>query len=880
MSVNAETPIASSTANGVTTSFPYAFTVLSAADLVVQGVLSGITTVYTYGVHYTLTGLGTDAGSVEFLSPPANGTVITRYRSSELKRTTDYQDNGDLLAETLNRDLDGLWLALQELASGASGAPGSAEQLAALLAASTGSSRIGHILNAAGAVERTLQSRLRDRAHVRDFGITGSGNETAKLQLALNAGVPLDFGWLTITHSGVTATVANGGKLSWYGNGARLNYTGVVGIGVRITTPAGAVADLCEVDGVTFFGGPSQLRIQGDEVSKAKFRRVKVRGCQFFGNVATPLDANLRIEYADDVEVSGCYAQDANDNGLYTAFCSRVNIHHNVTRNCAGIGIAAGYVDELITYGGLQTIIDSNIVIQDDNANPALNYQMGIDAVFCKDVRVSNNIVVNQQATATLERSYRSGIVVEEFTCDNVVIADNTVVNMLLTPIRVGTNPNSVVSRLRIAGNKLYKAGQRGVEIAICEEALEVVDNEIDSVGQDGIWIGPRSIANAAVRGNTLRHVGIQPTFAAYAGVKVEGGNVAVTDNDFFCGHVAIFVTSTAPTPSIRVQASNNTIYLRESGVDVASTSFAAMTFAQVAQWIRGRAGWGATVYPQTPVAYSALTAYVPGDTVVSGGTHYRCTAPTTGNAPPNATYWSPETADCALPAVTYLRRTGNRISAEEISYAVPPGGLNLTSYEPELVGYFAYPKRGNCSWRGNRLHTYALELGAEAFFKDGGGVPYLWEKPDSLTDQLESGGGRAFVGSALNGQLTPASLPTNRYYLRGDTFVSSNPALMPGRYTCVTPGFGTNAVWKPYTGTGVGLVTPIANGARATTTVAVLPVLVGAENQVTVTIDVDAKGLKVFGYVSASGVVTVVYENHTGGSVTLSAHTLRVYVS
>ena len=44
--------------------------------------------------------------------------------------------------------------------------------------------------------------------------------------------------------------------------------------------------------------------------------------------------------------------------------------------------------------------------------------------------------------------------------------------------------------------------------------------------------------------------------------------------------------------------------------------------------------------------------------------------------------------------------------------------------------------------------------------------------------------------------------------------------------------------------------------------------------------IDVDAKGLKVFGYVSASGVVTVVYENHTGGSVTLSAHTLRVYVS
>jgi hypothetical protein len=40
--------------------------------------------------------------------------------------------------------------------------------------------------------------------------------------------------------------------------------------------------------------------------------------------------------------------------------------------------------------------------------------------------------------------------------------------------------------------------------------------------------------------------------------------------------------------------------------------------------------------------AYNGATAYVPGDLVSNGGTNYYCKAATTGNAPPNATYWHP----------------------------------------------------------------------------------------------------------------------------------------------------------------------------------------------------------------------------------------------
>lgn len=116
MSVSEETPIAQSVANGVTTSFPHSFTVQLADDLVVTGWTEGdaTPTPYVYGVDYTLTGLGTNTGSVEFIAPPPDGTVVTRYRDIAATRGVDYQENGDLLSGVLNSDIDRLWFAMQD----------------------------------------------------------------------------------------------------------------------------------------------------------------------------------------------------------------------------------------------------------------------------------------------------------------------------------------------------------------------------------------------------------------------------------------------------------------------------------------------------------------------------------------------------------------------------------------------------------------------------------------------------------------------------------------------------------------------------------------------------------------------------------------------
>lgn len=92
-------------AEGVSTRFCIPFLLLDRADLNVlidnQLVVSG----------YTITGLGNPSGEIIFDEPPKG--VLLLQRTISLLRETDYQENGDLLAETLNRDFDRLYLAMQ-----------------------------------------------------------------------------------------------------------------------------------------------------------------------------------------------------------------------------------------------------------------------------------------------------------------------------------------------------------------------------------------------------------------------------------------------------------------------------------------------------------------------------------------------------------------------------------------------------------------------------------------------------------------------------------------------------------------------------------------------------------------------------------------------
>jgi hypothetical protein len=241
MAVLEQTPIASSVANGLTVTFPHAFKLLNAADLLVVAFLDGVTSTYTLGVDYTVTGVGQDSGAVVFASAPASGSVVTRARATKIERLTDYQNNGDLPAATLNADLDRLVLMMQDLFSGSNvapnvlrapvgetiaglppasdragyllgfdaagqalmvpGQPGTETGLALDLASTApgkGASMVGYLRPGPGAVGRTVQSAMADFVNVRDFGAVGDWNgatghdDTAAIQRAVDYALQIE----------------------------------------------------------------------------------------------------------------------------------------------------------------------------------------------------------------------------------------------------------------------------------------------------------------------------------------------------------------------------------------------------------------------------------------------------------------------------------------------------------------------------------------------------------------------------------------------------------------------------------------------------------------------------------------------------------------
>lgn len=108
MSVPNQTPYIIYNANGLTTVFPFEFYIINSGDIQVS--LNG--DVLTTG--YSVSGVGNvGGGDVTFLTPPANGSVVMLERVVPTYRLTDYQDNGDLLADTVNKDFDRLWMAIQ-----------------------------------------------------------------------------------------------------------------------------------------------------------------------------------------------------------------------------------------------------------------------------------------------------------------------------------------------------------------------------------------------------------------------------------------------------------------------------------------------------------------------------------------------------------------------------------------------------------------------------------------------------------------------------------------------------------------------------------------------------------------------------------------------
>jgi hypothetical protein len=116
--------------------------------------------------------------------------------------------------------------------------------------------------------------------------------------------------------------------------------------------------------------------------------------------------------------------------------------------------------------------------------------------------------------------------------------------------------------------------------------------------------------------------------------------------------------------------------------------------------------------------AYNGATAYVLGDLVSNAGVNYYCIAPTTGNAPPNATYWYALTGTIyEIPSPYALADLTGANGTFEVSYAQTGDTIfmALGGYAPQKL-----TRVGNTNWQFS-----------EADIKNG---PFIGLNPDETT--------------------------------------------------------------------------------------------------------------------------------------------------
>lgn len=117
MTVSSATNRAQYDGDGTSTQFPVPFYFLEPGHLkLVRIAAGGAETVLSPGLDYTVAGAGDPAGgSVILGTAPAAGEAVVILRDIDAVQETDFEENADLPAETLERSLDRLTMLVQQL---------------------------------------------------------------------------------------------------------------------------------------------------------------------------------------------------------------------------------------------------------------------------------------------------------------------------------------------------------------------------------------------------------------------------------------------------------------------------------------------------------------------------------------------------------------------------------------------------------------------------------------------------------------------------------------------------------------------------------------------------------------------------------------------
>lgn len=104
--------------NSGQTVFPFAWPIYAATDLAVHRLSGGVLTRLAYGADYSVTGTNQQTGgTVVMTTAPSTSDTIIITSNQVIERTTDFQNGGDLPAQSLDDEFNRMVIDLQQLAA-------------------------------------------------------------------------------------------------------------------------------------------------------------------------------------------------------------------------------------------------------------------------------------------------------------------------------------------------------------------------------------------------------------------------------------------------------------------------------------------------------------------------------------------------------------------------------------------------------------------------------------------------------------------------------------------------------------------------------------------------------------------------------------------
>ncbi len=265
--------------NGSTTVFAYTFPILDEGDLDVYVVSSaGVATLKTITTHYTVSGVGVlTGGNVTMLTAPASGEQLLIIRNVAITQESEYNDNREIPADTIEENIDKLTMIAQQLDEEVGRSltlPVQTSGVSAELPTPEADTIIGW--DAAGtALENKVPADLSSA-----FDITLSGADTKKLVRVNTAGTGYElvagtaydqiFGMSSkIMKLAKGADVASASAITLGDDGNFFDITGTTGI-TSITAKTAGTVVMLQFDGVLTVTDGSNLKLNGNLTTAAE----------------------------------------------------------------------------------------------------------------------------------------------------------------------------------------------------------------------------------------------------------------------------------------------------------------------------------------------------------------------------------------------------------------------------------------------------------------------------------------------------------------------------------------------------------------------------------------------------------------------------------